>query len=125
MIKQKTVILGILISTITSIEAFGQYLLKIYYDSKHGSFKRTDQLQFIPQYFLPYITWICYGLCTFLLSRTYKYTTMGRAQVYWDALATVIVPLISTVAFKERLGYQGWTSIFFVVLGALILANSK
>ena len=125
MINKNTVILGILIFTITISEAFGQYLLRIYYNSKHRRFKRTDQLQFIPQNFLPYVTWICYGLCTFLLSLTYKYTTMGKAEVYWDAMSTLIVPLISTFAFKEQLGYQGWTGIFFVILGSLILANSK
>ena len=127
MIKQKTVILGILIFAITCAEAFGQYMLKIYYDSKHGSFKRSDQFTFIPQNWLPYITWMCYGICTFLLSKSYAYTSMGRAEVYWDALSTIIVPLMSTIVFKEQLGYQGWSGIFLVVLGSFILSktNSK
>jgi len=107
------------------VEAFGQYMLKVYYDSKHGSFKRTDQFQFIPQYILPYITWMCYGLCTFILSKSYAYTSMGRAEVYWDALSTIVVPLVSTIAFKERLGYKGWSGIFLVVLGSFILSNTN
>jgi len=117
--------LGILIVTISCIEAFAQYLLKVYYDSKHGSFNRTDQFQFLPQASLPYITWLCYGLCTYILAKSYEYTTMSRAEVYWDAASTIIVPLVSTIAFKERLGYQGWGGIFLVVIGALLLSNTN
>ena len=122
MIKQKSLILVILIFAITCVEAFGQYLLKIYYDSKHGSFKRTDQFMFLPQYMLPYITWVCYGICTFLLSQSYAYTSMGKAELYWDSLSTIIVPLIGFIAFKEKLGHTGWSGIFLIILGSFIIS---
>ena len=125
MISHKSVILVILISAITAVEAFGQYLLKIYYNSKHGSFKRTDQLKFLPLYILPYITWMCYGLCTFMLSKRYAYTSMGRAELYWDSLSTIIVPLLGTIIFKEHLGYQGWSGIFLVILGSFIVSSTN
>ena len=125
MLSQKSVMLGILLLTIACIEAFGLYLLKVYYDVKYVNFNRTDHFQFLPQISLPYITWVCYGLCTLLLVKTYEYTSMGRAEVYWDALSCIIVPLVSTIAFKEQLGYQGWGGIFLVIIGALILSNTN
>jgi multidrug transporter EmrE-like cation transporter len=125
MLSQKNAMLGILLLTIACIEAFGLYLLKVYYDVKYVNFNRTDHFQFLPQISLPYITWVCYGLCTFLLAKTYEYTSMGKSEVYWDALSAIIVPLVSTIAFKEQLGYQGWGGIFLVIIGALILSNTN
>ena len=63
---------------------------------------------------------VLWDLCTFLLAKTYEYTSMGKSEVYWDALSAIIVPLVSTIAFKEQLGYQGWGGIFLVVIIGVI-----
>lgn len=98
----------ILISVITLSEALGQYLLRLY--------KTFPDL-----WWLPFITWILYGLCTYLLLETYTYTTMGKAEVYWDALSAIIVPIIGIYAFNNEINLINWIGILLVCIGTLFL----
>jgi multidrug transporter EmrE-like cation transporter len=98
----------ILISVITLSEALGQYLLRLYKSFPH-------------LWWLPYITWFLYGLCTYLLLQTYTYTTMGKAEVYWDALSAIIVPLIGIYAFNNPINLINWIGIALVCIGTLFL----
>ena len=97
MLRTDNLRLIILIIIITASEALGQYLLRTYHNvHKNSSFKRRH-FTFIPTSILPLVTWFLYGICTFLLLYTYNYTTMGKAEVYWDALSALVVPFIGLI----------------------------
>ena len=99
----------LLISAITISEALGQYLLRL--SKSYPSF-----------WFLPFVCWGLYGICTFLLLKTYEYTTIGKAEVYWDALSAILVPLIGVYAFNNDLSIYNWTGILFVIIGTFLLS---
>jgi multidrug transporter EmrE-like cation transporter len=101
----------LLISAITVSEALGQYLLRLSKD--YPSF-----------WWLPYVTWLLYGVCTFLLLKTYEFTTIGKAEVYWDALSAIIVPIIGIYAFNNKLSFLNWVGIILVIIGTFLLSWS-
>jgi multidrug transporter EmrE-like cation transporter len=103
--------LVILIIVITLSEALGQYLLRL-------SIKNKKMY-----WYLPFITWLLYGVCTFLLLQTYNYTTMGKAEVYWDALSAIIVPLIGMFAFNSPLSIINWLGIILIIMGTFMVSN--
>ena len=74
---------------------------------------------------LPILTWILYGVCTYLLLHSYNYTTMGKAEVYWDALSALIVPFIGLIYFRNNINFIGWSGIFLIVIGTLMLSYEK
>ena len=90
----KNLKLSLLIIIITLSEALGQYLLAL------------GQKQNKEHYGI--FTWLLYGVCTYLLIKTYKYTSMGKAEIYWDALSATIVPLIGIDAFNNKISFKGW-----------------
>ena len=103
----KNIQLILLIIVITLSEALGQYLLRL------G--KQTNR-----EYFAIF-TWLLYGVCTYLLLKTYNYTTMGKAEVYWDALSAIIVPLIGVYAFNNYISLKGWFGILLIIIGTFLL----
>ena len=115
--------LTVLIVLITSSEALGQFLLRTYHNAQGGG-KRT-YLQFIPTRLLPFCTWGLYGLCTFMLLHSYNYTTMGKAEVYWDALSALVVPLIGVIVFKNTITAVGWFGITLIAIGTLLLGFDR
>ena len=99
--------LTILIIAITLSEALGQYLLKLSTTSDK-------------YYYLPFVTWLLYGVCTYLLMFTYNYTTMGSAELYWDALSAIVVPVIGIYAFNNKITMKGWFGILLIIVGILL-----
>ena len=97
-----------LILVITCSEALGQYLLKL--STTHAKYR-----------YLPFVTWLLYGVCTFFLVKTYKYTTMGNAEVYWDALSAVLVPVIGVYTFNNTIKPKGWLGILLIMSGTALL----
>jgi multidrug transporter EmrE-like cation transporter len=114
--------LVVLIIVITLSEALGQFLLSEYHRSV---IKHAVHYGPIPIYVLPFITWILYGLCTWLLLKSYKYTTMGKAEVYWDALSALIVPLIGALYYKSQINVIGWLGIGLIMIGTIMVAFEK
>ena len=114
----QTINLIIIIVLITLTEAFGQYILRL-------GFNGDGNLIPIPVHYYPIITWLLYGICTYILYVSYKYTTMGKAEVYWDAASTLLVPIIGVIAFKNRISFQGWIGIIMVICGTLLLGYYK
>ena len=110
--------LSILIGLITLSEAFGQYVLKL------SVFKNSSFLG-IPSRFLPGLTWLMYGLCTIMLVNTYNYTSMAKAEVFWDAASAIIVPIIGVMAFNEDIDIVGWFGILLIIIGTIILGFEK
>ena len=108
-----------LIIVITLSEALGQFLLNKYH---HSVIKQTAYYGPLPIFILPFITWLLYGICTWLLLNSYKYTTMSKAEVYWDALSALIVPIIGFLYFKEKINGVGWVGIGLIMVGTIILA---
>ena len=113
------IMLTLLIILITSSEALGQFLLSLYH---HALLAKKTHYIGIPIYILPFITWLLYGVCTFLLLYSYKYTTMGKAEVYWDALSALIVPLIGYMYFSNKINTFGVMGIVLIIFGTLMLA---
>ena len=118
----KGAILSVLIIVITLSEALGQFFTSIHHQS---STKNITHYLGIPIYALPFITWFLYGICTYLLLHSYKYTTMGKAEVYWDALSALIVPFIGLVYFRNEINIMGWSGIAFIILGTLMLSYEQ
>ncbi len=126
--------LVLLILAITSTEALGQFMLQLYHQ-KEKKGKKIDTTQMILNYFgiktklkvplYPLSTWFLYGICTVMLLDSYKYTTMGKAEVYWDALSALLVPFIGVVMFHNDINSIGWIGIIMVLVGTLLLGFSK
>jgi multidrug transporter EmrE-like cation transporter len=114
--------LMILIISITLSEALGQFLLSVSHKNKLLHKKYFGP---IPSNLLPFITWALYGICTFLLLKSYEFTTMGNAEVYWDALSALIVPLIGVIYFRTKINIIGWTGIFLIAVGTIMLGYEE
>lgn len=113
-------VLIVLISLITLAEALGQYLL---YITHHNTKKDILYYGFLPTQILPFVTWLLYGVCTYLLLHSYKFTTMGKAEVYWDALSAIVVPLIGFIYFSEDINTFGWIGIFLIIIGTIMVSK--
>ena len=113
-------ILIVLILVITLTEALGQYLL---YVTHHNSKKNILYYGILPIYVLPFITWMLYGVCTYLLLHSYKFTTMGKAEIYWDALSALIVPVIGVIYFSDDISTLGWIGIFLIIIGTFMVSH--
>jgi len=114
--------LVILILMITVSEAVGQFLLNLYH---LAPYKNITHYGPFPVICLPFVTWLLYGLCTFLLLRSYEYSTMGKVEVYWDALSALIVPVIGVIYFSNNINIIGWTGIVLIIIGTMILGYEK
>lgn len=115
------IILPILIIIITLSEALGQFLL-----SKHFNISpKKTHYRGIPVKILPLITWLLYGICTYLLLIAYKYTSMSKVEVYWDALSALVVPIIGVVFFNNSINVIGWSGIILIIIGTTLLATEK
>lgn len=117
----KKILLVILITVITLSEALGQFLLSVYHHKKD----KNAYYGPIPVKILPIITWLLYGICTYLLYHSYKYTTMGNAEVYWDAMSALIVPIIGVIYFGNEINLVGWCGIGLIITGTFMLSLQK
>lgn len=117
----KNVSLIILVTIITLTEALGQFLLSVYHHKKN----KNTYYGPLPIKILPIITWLLYGICTYLLLHSYKYTTMGNAEVYWDAMSALIVPIIGVVYFGNKINLVGWGGIGLIITGTFMLSLQK
>jgi multidrug transporter EmrE-like cation transporter len=115
------IILPIIIIIITVSEALGQFLLSKHYNISPNK----THYRGIPVKILPLITWLLYGICTYLLLVSYKYTSMSKAEVYWDALSALIVPIIGVVFFNNSINVIGWAGIILIIIGTTLLAAEK
>jgi len=126
--------LVLLILAITSTEALGQFMLQLYHQREKKDIKK-DTTKMILNYFgiktklavplYPLSTWFLYGICTVMLLDSYKYTTMGKAEVYWDALSALLVPFIGVIMFHNDINDIGWVGILMILIGTLLLGFSK
>lgn len=98
----------LLLCVITLAQALGQYLLRLYKD-------------YPTLWWLPFCCWICYGLITYLLLISYNYTTMGKAEVFWDSLSSVLIPIIGIYAFNNKLSLVNWIGIILTVIGGYMV----
>jgi len=119
-----------LIVAVTITEALGQYMLQVYHRYHKmekdvlsiGDLVPSGTLPKaldIPLY--PLATWLLYGLCTVILLTSYEYTSMGKAEVYWDALSALLVPLIGVVFLRSKINLYGWIGIFLVLTGTVMI----
>ena len=126
--------LVLLILAITSTGALGQFMLQLYHQREKKD-KKADTTKMLLNYFgiktelavplYPLSTWFLYGLCTVMLLDSYKYTTMGKAEVYWDALSALLVPFIGVIMFHNDINDIGWIGIVMLLIGTLLLGFSK
>jgi len=119
-----------LIVAVTLTEALGQYILQIYH-RYHKSGKDVLSVNdvlpdgLLPKAFdvpiFPIVTWLLYGICTVILLNSYDYTTMGKAEVYWDALSALLVPLVGVIFLRSKINIYGWIGITMVLIGTLMI----
>lgn len=50
---------------------------------------------------------------------------MSKAEVYWDALSALIVPVIGAMFFGNTINVIGWCGIVLIILGTLLVAGDK
>ena len=50
---------------------------------------------------------------------------MSKAEVYWDALSALIVPVIGAMFFGNTINVVGWFGIILIIFGTLLLAGEK
>jgi uncharacterized membrane protein len=48
---------------------------------------------------------------------------MGKAEVYWDALSAIVVPLIGFIYFSEDINTLGWIGIFLIIIGTMMVSK--
>jgi len=108
----------IVMVVLTAVEAFGQYLLALHHRGGAG-------FMGLPVRVLPILTWILYGVCTYILLYSYSFTTMGKAEVYWDAMSALMVPVIGFIYFNENINTVGWSGIALIIFGTLILGEEE
>jgi multidrug transporter EmrE-like cation transporter len=93
----------ILVILISLIEGFSQYFIKKY--------TLENKLEFFALALIGYC-FVCY-----LLTLTYKYSTMGIANALWSALSVITIITVGYTFFNETLKNLEIIGIIFVILG--------
>ena len=93
----------ILVILISLIEGFSQYFIKKY--------TLENKLEFFALALIGYC-FVCY-----LLTLTYKYSTMGIANALWSALSVITIITVGYTFFNETLKNLEILGIIFVILG--------
>ncbi len=123
-----------LMVAITITEALGQYILQVHHRYRKAGkdvlsvkdlspYGKIPKGLDIPLY--PLATWLLYGICTIILLNSYDYTSMGNAEVYWDALSALLVPLIGVVYLRSNVNLYGWVGIMMVLIGTLMIGFQR
>ena len=50
---------------------------------------------------------------------------MGNAEVYWDAMSALIVPIIGVIYFGNEINLVGWCGIGLIITGTFMLSLQK
>ena len=63
----------------------------------------------------------CYGLAFYLLSIALKQMPVGIAYAIWSGLGVVLISVIGTVAFRQRLDLPAIAGLTMIVGGVVVI----
>tara|TARA_Y100000591_G_scaffold333389_1_gene376975 strand:- start:9971 stop:10354 length:384 start_codon:yes stop_codon:yes gene_type:complete len=104
---------------LTLVETFGQTLLRKFYLTNKKNKGSTTHL------YLPFITWLCYGVCVLLLWMSYHYSSEGMIEVFWNVGTNTLIPIAGFFFFGETLDPYGWIGIGLTTIGGFMLGRSQ
>jgi multidrug transporter EmrE-like cation transporter len=98
---------------LTLSEAFGQSMLRVFFDKGLS----------LEYWYLPFIAWLMYGLCCAILLWSYKYSDLSAVETLWDAGTSVLVPLVSVLFFKGSLNWTSGMGILVTIVGIMLIGK--
>ena len=105
---------------LTLLETVGQSLLrKFHLDNKNNNTKTYKM------WYLPFIAWLLYGICVYLLLFSYKFGNLGLIEIFWDTGTNTLIPLIGVLIFGENLTNWGWVGVIVATVGGIILGLAQ
>ncbi|MFN3837987.1 MAG: multidrug efflux SMR transporter [Brevundimonas sp.] len=84
----------------------------------------TTLLQASQQFSRPWPTAgmaVCYGLAFYLLSIALRQMPVGIAYAIWSGLGVVLISIIGTVAFRQRLDLPAIAGLAMIVGGVVVI----
>ena len=64
---------------------------------------------------------VCYGLAFYLLSIALKQMPVGIAYAIWSGLGVVLISVIGTVVFRQRLDLPAMVGLAMIVGGVVVI----
>ena len=107
----KEVTIGVLI--LTTAETLGQSLLREFFATGYD----------MKYWYLPFTTWLLYGLCCVVLLWGYQYSDISAIELLWDAGTSVIVPIVAILFFNSTLNLTSGIGILFTIIGIILIAK--
>ncbi len=84
----------------------------------------TSLLQASQQFTRPWPTAgmaVCYGLAFYLLSIALRQMPVGIAYAIWSGLGVVLISVIGTVVFRQRLDLPAMVGLAMIVGGVVVI----
>ncbi len=84
----------------------------------------TTMLQASQQFTRPWPTAgmaVCYGLAFYLLSIALRQMPVGIAYAIWSGLGVVLISVIGTVVFRQRLDLPAMVGLAMIVGGVMVI----
>ena len=64
---------------------------------------------------------VCYGLAFYLLSIALRQMPVGIAYAIWSGLGVVLISVIGTVVFRQRLDLPAVIGLCLIVAGVVVI----
>ena len=64
---------------------------------------------------------VCYGLAFYLLSIALRQMPVGIAYAIWSGLGVVLISVIGTVVFRQRLDLPAMVGLAMIVGGVVVI----
>ena len=102
---------SIAVVILTLSEALGQSLLRKFFETGYD----------MKYWYLPFMTWLLYGLCCAVLLWGYQYSDLSAIETIWDAGTSVVVPIVAILFFKSTLNLKAGLGILITIIGILLI----
>ena len=103
---------SIAVVILTACEALGQALLRKFFETGND----------LKYWYLPFMTWLLYGLCCVVLLWAYQYSDLSAVETIWDAGTSVVVPIVAILFFKSTLNVKAGIGILLTIMGIALIA---
>ena len=105
---------SIAVVLLTACETLGQSLLRKFFETGND----------LKYWYLPFMTWLLYGLCCVVLLWAYQYSDLSAVETIWDAGTSVVVPIVAVLFFKSTLNVKAGIGILLTIIGIVLIAIS-
>ena len=105
----QNVSIGVVILTL--LETVGQSLLRKFFEVGYD----------MKYWYLPFISWLLYGLCCMILLWGYQYSDLSAIETLWDAGTSVVVPIVAILFFKSTINFQSIVGIILTIIGIVLI----